>query len=100
MTADKFIERCKTELEYTDEDIKKSCYDPYTNSCDGRCQGCSSCILAREFHTNQKEPSACKCRDLIFKSRKSYYEFNKKMKEVRNTPAYQEFLKDMERKYL
>jgi len=35
--------------------ITYNCYDRKTNTCDGRCQGCSSCPMATQYHIARKE---------------------------------------------
>ncbi len=35
--------------------ITFNCYDRKTNTCDGRCQGCSSCPMATQHRITRKE---------------------------------------------
>lgn len=32
-----------------------SCYSLIKNDCDGRCQGCSSCPIAKKYHNESNE---------------------------------------------
>lgn len=77
MTAEKFIERCKLELGWTDIDIKNNCYNPHTNTCTLICKevGDSKPEYCVFYQLKDKKYPVSKIRDKIF----AVYLRNKKL---------------------
>lgn len=50
----------------------QSCYDAKSNSCNGTCQGCSDCIIAREFRGEVRFVPAIRVRyDMLLSKERS-----------------------------
>lgn len=70
------------------------CYDEVTNTCDGRCQGCSDCPLAQGFDLSRRMMKL-----YIKKAKEDEIEWDKVIEEMHQDPEYLKYVEKLREKY-
>lgn len=71
------------------------CYDIETGECDGRCQGCSDCLIAESYRNDEDPPTKEQMLEYMEKAIKEKEEFQKWFDEISKDPEFKNKIKNI-----